>query len=142
MKQPPLDPRTLLNIFLLLLFAQLAYLGVVLLFLRDGFILNFDYTNLFHWAIPLGVIGLDYVAWNVFQQRIDNSSEESDILERIHALQGGYIVLWVMVQVGTFLLLTFSLLEQNDYFILLGIGQIIYYGTLRPRLFNFLDEPS
>ncbi len=140
MRQPPLDPRTLLNVFILLFFAQLAFLGVTLLFLRSGYSFVFNPSDIFHYAIPLGVISLDYVAWNVFQRRINSASEENDIIERVNNLQAGYIVLWVMVQVGTFLLLTFSILEKNDYFILLSLGQIIYYSTLRPRLFNFLDE--
>lgn len=140
MKQPPLDPRSLQNIFVLLLLAQLAFLGVVLVFLRSSNDFIFDATNLYHWAIPIGILGLDVISWNLFQQKISSSEEDAELLDRVHQVQGAYIVLWVMVQIGTFLLLVFSILEANDYFILLSIGQIIFYITLRPRLFNFLDE--
>ncbi|NVK27181.1 MAG: hypothetical protein HWE14_04000 [Flavobacteriia bacterium] len=140
MKQPPLDPRSLQSIFLLLLFAQMAFLGVVLLFLREDNEFVFEYTNLFHWALPLGILGLDIIAWNTFQSRISSEGENADMIDRVNNLQGAYIVLWVMVQVGTFVLLVFSILEQNDYFILLSLAQIIFYVTLRPRLFDFLTE--
>lgn len=140
MKQPPLDPRSLQNIFVLLLLAQLAFLGVVLVFLRSSNDFIFDATNLYHWAIPIGILGLDVISWNLFQQKISSSEEDAELLDRVHQVQGAYIVLWVMVQIGTFLLLVFSILEANDYFILLSIDQIIFYITLRPRLFNFLDE--
>lgn len=140
MKQPPLDPRSLQSIFLLLLFAQMAFLGVVLLFLREDNQFIFELSNLFHWALPLGILGLDIIAWNTFQSRISTEGENADMIDRVNNLQGAYIVLWVMVQVGTFVLLVFSILEQNDYFILLSLAQIIFYVTLRPRLFDFLTE--
>lgn len=140
MKQPPLDPRSLQSIFLLLLFAQMAFLGVVLLFLREDNQFIFELSNLFHWALPLGILGLDIIAWNTFQSRISTEGENADMIDRVNNLQGAYIVLWVMVQVGTFVLLVFSILEQNDYFILLSLVQIIFYVTLRPRLFDFLTE--
>lgn len=142
MKQPPLDSRTLQNVFFLLLLAQLAFLGVVWTFLRSGHLFYFDVTNLYHWAVPIGIIGLDFIAWNLFQQRIYSQEKEAELIDKIQEVQGAYIVLWVMVQIGTFLLLVFSILEKNDYFIALSIAQIIFYTTLRPRLFNFLDELS
>ncbi len=142
MRQPPLDPRTLQSIFLLLLFAQMAFLGVILVFLRSENIFTFDFQNLYHWGVPIGIIGLDVVSWNLFQQKISTDTEDSDMLEKVHRVQGAYIILWVMVQIGTFLLLIFSLLEENDYFILLALAQMAFYMTLRPRLFNFLDEMS
>lgn len=140
MKQPPLDPRSLQNIFVLLLLAQLAFLGVVLVFLRTDNELLFDFTNLYHWAVPIGILGLDIISWNLFQQKISTSESDAELLDKVHQVQGAYIVLWVMVQIGTFLLLVFSILEENDFFIVLSIAQIIFYITLRPRLFNFLDE--
>lgn len=140
MRQPPLDPRTLQSIFLLLFIAQLAFLGVIILFMREGNEFIFEWSNVFHWALPIGVFALDRVSWRIFQQRIFSSEENDDMLDRVNNLQGAYIVLWVMVQVGTFLLLIFAMLKNNDYYILLGIVQIIFYSFLRPRLFNFLDE--
>lgn len=140
MRQPPLEPRVLQSVFMLLLVAQLAFLGIVLVFLRENNEFIFDALNLYTWAIPLGIVGLDYVAWHVFNQKISSIREEQDMLERVHILQGAYIVQWVMVQAGTFLLLTFSLLEMNDYYIALSLAQILYYSTLRPRLFNFSED--
>ncbi|KAB2814234.1 hypothetical protein [Phaeocystidibacter luteus] len=118
----------------------MAFLGVVLLFLREDNQFIFELSNLFHWALPLGILGLDIIAWNTFQSRISTEGENADMIDRVNNLQGAYIVLWVMVQVGTFVLLVFSILEQNDYFILLSLAQIIFYVTLRPRLFDFLTE--
>lgn len=140
MRQPPLEPRVLQNIFMLLLFAQLAFMGIVLMFLREPNSFNFDFTNLSHWAMPVGIVALDLVSWKTFKQKIGDMTEEQDIIDRVNVLQGAYIILWVMVQAGTFLLLTFSIVEENDYFILLAVAQILFYVTLRPRLFNFSEQ--
>ncbi|KAB2817899.1 MAG: hypothetical protein EP346_01725 [Bacteroidetes bacterium] len=125
---------------MLLLFAQLAFLGIVLMFLREPNHFIFNFTNLAHWAMPIGVVALDWVSWNTFKQKVGDMTEEQDIIERVNVLQGAYIILWVMVQAGTFLLLTFSIVEENDYFILLAVAQILFYITLRPRLFNFSEQ--
>ncbi|GGH72979.1 hypothetical protein GCM10011318_17510 [Phaeocystidibacter marisrubri] len=90
--------------------------------------------------MPIGVVALDWVSWNTFKQKVGDMTEEQDIIERVNVLQGAYIILWVMVQAGTFLLLTFSIVEENDYFILLAVAQILFYITLRPRLFNFSEQ--
>lgn len=140
MKQAPLDPRSLQNIFYLLLLAQLAFTGVVAVLLNEDSQFIFDTTNLFHWMMPLGIIGLDYIAWRVFQQKVNDGAEEDELIDRVHALQGAYIIQWVMVQAGTFLLLTFAITESNNYYVILAIGQIIYYSTLRPRLLNFIED--
>lgn len=140
MRQPPLEPRVLNSIFMLLLFAQLAFLGAVLAFLREGNELSLDFTQMFTWAIPLGIFGLDYIAARVFQQKLASLKEEQDILDRINALQAAYIVQWVMVQAGTFLLLVFSMLEMNDYYIVLALAQILYFSTLRPKLYSFTED--
>lgn len=140
MKQPPLDSRSLQSIFMLLLLAQLAFLGVVLTFMRESNSFLFQVNNLFHWALPVGIVALDMVATTAFKQRLAGLNDERELLDKINGLQGAYIVLWVMVQAGTFLLLGFAILESNDYYILLAVAQILYYITLRPRLFNFSEE--
>lgn len=140
MRQNPLESRVLQSIFMWLLFAQLAFLGLVMLFLRESFSFHFSATSLIHWSVPIGVYLLDFTAWKSFKQKVSELSDFREIIEKVTALQSAYILLWVMVQAGTVFLLVFALLQENDYFVLLAVAQIMYFITLRPRLFNFSEE--
>jgi hypothetical protein len=65
--------------------------------------------------------------------KISQTEEMQDklkILTKIHIWQ------WIMVELGTVLLLTYSLVESNFIYFIFALVNIIYFFTLRPKIFS------
>jgi hypothetical protein len=44
---------------------------------------------------------------------------------------------WVVVQFATVLLLSYTLIEANFFYFIFALVNIIYFITLRPKIFTF-----
>lgn len=75
--------------------------------------------------------------WNTGMAEIsasDNVYEKLDKLTRIHLWR------WFLVQLGTLILLSYTLIEGNFYYFIFALLNIIYYFTLRPKIFGMIGE--
>ncbi|MGB1090196.1 MAG: hypothetical protein ACPGYN_05565, partial [Schleiferiaceae bacterium] len=71
--------------------------------------------------------------WNKGMVKISQTQEIEDklqVLTRIHIWQ------WVMVELATILLLTYTLMESNFFYFIFALVNIIYFFTLRPKIFS------
>ena len=136
----PYDPRYLHLIFSALLIIQLVLTFVVLYVGSESakiILLPFEGNT---YAIPgiafvLALLGR-YV-WNNGMKEIngsDNLLEKLDVLTKIHTWR------WVLVQLGTLILLAYTLVESNFYYFIFALVNIVYFFTLRPKIFGLIGE--
>ena len=47
---------------------------------------------------------------------------------------------WFLVQLGTLILLSYTLIEGNFYYFIFAPFNIVYYFTLRPKIFGMIEK--
>jgi len=135
-EKPAYDPSSLQLIYSVLLMAQLVITTVVLYAAQDDAVIQFTWGQWNHLVIPFiaGVLSsLGRTIWNKGMVKISQTEEMQDklkILTKIHIWQ------WIMVELGTVLLLTYSLVESNFIYFIFALVNIIYFFTLRPKIFS------
>jgi len=135
-EKPAYDPSSLQLIYSVLLMAQLVITVVVIYVTEDQSNVRFEWGYWNHIVIPAvaGVLGsLGKTIWNKGLMRISQTEEVEEklkVLTRIHILQ------WVMVELATILLLTYTLMESNFFYFIFALVNIIYFFTLRPKIFS------
>ena len=135
-EKPAYDPSSLQLIYSVLLMAQLVITIVVIYVAEDQSNVRFEWGYWNHIVIPAvaGVLGsFGKTIWNKGILRINQTEEVEEklkVLARIHILQ------WVMVELATILLLTYTLMESNFFYFIFALVNIIYFFTLRPKIFS------
>jgi len=135
-EKPAYDPSSLQLIYSVLLMAQLVITTVVLYAAQVDAVIQFTWGQWNHLVIPFiaGVLGsLGRTIWNKGMVKISQTEEMQDklkILTKIHIWQ------WIMVELGTVLLLTYTLVESNFIYFIFALVNIIYFFTLRPKIFS------
>ena len=64
----------------------------------------------------------------------DNLLEKLEVLTKIHVWR------WILVQLGTLILLTYTVVESNFYYFIFALVNIVYFFTLRPKIFGLIGE--
>lgn len=135
----PYDPRFLHLIYSALLMVQLVLTVVVIYVTQedaDVFCSLSEYSNTLVPAVSLLLVVIGRMQWNSGMKEISNSDnllDKLELLTKIHVWQ------WVLVQLATLLLLVFTLVEANYYYFIFALVNIIYFFTLRPKLFTFSE---
>jgi len=135
-EKPAYDPSSLQLIYSVLLMAQLVITVVVMYVAQEHANVRFEWGYWNHIVIPAiaGVLGsLGKTIWNKGMVKISQTQEIDDklqVLTRIHIWQ------WVMVELATILLLTYTLMESNFFYFIFALVNIIYFFTLRPKIFS------
>jgi len=135
-EKPAYDPSSLQLIYSVLLMAQLVITVVVMYVAQEHANVRFEWGYWNHIAIPViaGVLdSLGKTIWNKGMVKISQTQEIEDklqVLTRIHIWQ------WVMVELATILLLTYTLMESNFFYFIFALVNIIYFFTLRPKIFS------
>jgi len=116
--------------------AQLVITGIVMYSSQDTSNVRFNLENWNHLIIPLTAGVMDSLGRTIWKRgliRIDQTEELEEklkILTRIHIWQ------WIMVELATILLLTYTLIESNFLYFIFALVNIIYFFTLRPKIFS------
>jgi hypothetical protein len=135
-EKPAYDPSSLQLIYSVLLMAQLVITVVVMYVAQEHANVRFEWGYWNHIVIPViaWVLGsLGKTIWNKGMVKISQTQEIEDkllVLTRIHIWQ------WVMVELATILLLTYTLMESNFFYFIFALVNIIYFFTLRPKIFS------
>lgn len=135
----PYDPRFLHLIYSALLMVQLVLTVVVIYVTQedaDVFCSLAEPSNVIVPAFALLLVVGGRLQWNNGMREISNSEnllDKLELLTRIHVWQ------WVLVQLATLLLLAYTLVEGNYYYFIFALVNIIYFFTLRPKLFTFSE---
>ena len=136
----PYDPRYLHLIFSALLIIQLVLTFVVLYVGSESakiILLPFEGNTYAIPGIAFVLVLLGRYVWNNGMKEIngsDNLLEKLDVLTKIHTWR------WVLVQLGTLILLTYTLVESNFYYFIFALVNIVYFFTLRPKIFGLIGE--
>ena len=138
MKKPhPYDPRSLHLIYSSLLLMQLVITSVVLYAAQESAVITYEIAQLTNTAAPVAA-GLNAIfgkwIWNKGMHQI---SAEKEIDEKLRILTKMHIWQWVVVQFATVLLLSYTLIEANFFYFIFALVNIIYFITLRPKIFTF-----
>lgn len=130
------DPKSLQVIFLSLLIGQIVFLGVSLIIIRPHiqFVLNFAET--IYWTVPTGLILLNLIGQRIFNQQFNQMIEYESIEEKIQLLHRSHIIQWAIVEVGSLIVIALGIQTFNLYFMLIAGMQILYFATLRPKIFT------
>jgi len=139
-EKKPYDPRFLQLIFSALLMIQLVLTSVVLYVAADTariYLLPFQGNTYAIPGIAFVLILLGRYVWNNGWREIstmDNLFDKLETLTKIHIWR------WVLVQLGTLVLLTYTLIEGNFYYFIFALVNIVYFFTLRPKIFGLAGE--
>ena len=132
---PQYDPRMLNNIFIFFLVGQIVLAIAVIYNVNDnGAVFQFNPRDIPVFSLPLMVLSTNFLGRKIFQQQFNRISEIEDLGKKMQVIQLAHIVEWIMVEVGTLLLLVFAQLEGNHYFSVLALFNILYFITLRPKI--------
>ena len=138
MKKPlPYDPRSLHLIYSSLLLLQLVVTSVVLYAAQENAVITFDIHRLTNTAAPVAA-GLNafFGKW-IWTRGMQHLSSEEDLEDKLRTLTKMHISQWVVVQFATILLLSYTLIEANFFYFIFALVNIIYFITLRPKIFTF-----
>ncbi len=132
---PEYDPKNLQAIFFVLLAAQVFFFFMAI-FTIDQPAFNYQLKDLSFTLIPLATLVLDIVGNRIFSSGLSNLSAE-DLEKSMQKLARIHLVRWALVEIGTLLLIVFSMMSGNHFFSAFALANIIYFITLRPKLFTF-----
>ena len=138
MKKPlPYDPRSLHLIYSSLLLLQLVVTSVVLYAAQENAVITFDIQRLTNTVAPV-VAGLNafFGKW-IWTRGMQQLSSEEELEDKLRTLTKMHIWQWVVVQFATILLLSYTLIEANFFYFIFALVNIIYFITLRPKIFTF-----
>jgi len=138
MKKPiPYDPRSLHLIYSSLLLLQLVVTSVVLYTAQENAVITFDIHRLTNTAAPV-VAGINafFGKW-IWARGMQQLSTEEELEDKLRTLTKVHIWQWVIVQFATILLLSYTLIEANFFYFIFALVNIIYFITLRPKIFTF-----
>lgn len=140
MKPNPLyDPRNLHNLFTALLLVQLGLSMLVLYLLPEGTTFSLSINRWTTLSVLLICIALVvFGAWQ-FKRGLEQLGQLEEFDDKLVSLTQLHIRQWVLVQLATFILMTSTLVEQNTFYFILGLVNILYFYTLRPKLFSFSE---
>lgn len=139
-KQYPYDPRSLHLIYSVLLMIQLIMTVIVLYSAKDDAVIQYSMNEISNYAIPSFVFGLAALGKGLWNKGLLSIEIEDDIDAKFEILTKIHIWQWVLVQLGTLMLLTFTLTESNFYYFMFALVNIIYFLTLRPKIFSLTGE--
>jgi glucose-6-phosphate-specific signal transduction histidine kinase len=139
-EQKPYDPRYLHLIFSALLMIQLVLTCVVLYVGSESaniLLLPFEGNTYAIPGIAFVLVLLGRYVWNNGMKEINGSD---NLLEKLELLTKIHIWRWVLVQLGTLILLTYTLVDSNFYYFIFALVNIVYFFTLRPKIFGLIGE--
>ena len=139
-EQKPYDPRYLHLIFSALLMIQLVLTSVVLYVGSESaniLLLPFEGNTYAIPGIAFVLVLLGRYVWNNGMKEINGSD---NLLEKLELLTKIHIWRWVLVQLGTLILLTYTLVDSNFYYFIFALVNIVYFFTLRPKIFGLIVE--
>jgi hypothetical protein len=88
-------------------------------------------------GIAFVLVLLGRYVWNNGMKEINGSD---NLLEKLELLTKIHIWRWVLVQLGTLILLTYTLVDSNFYYFIFALVNIVYFFTLRPKIFGLIGE--
>jgi hypothetical protein len=132
---PEYDPKNLQAIFFVLLAAQVFFFFMAIFSIEEP---EFEYElkDLSFTLIPLATLVLDIVGNRVFTSGLSSITTE-DLEKSLQKLARIHLIRWALVEIGTLLLIVFAMLYNNHFFSAFALANIIYFITLRPKLFTF-----
>ena len=132
---PQYDPRNLQIIFFALLAAQVFFLSIAF-FTIEPPAFAYEVDNWLFTAIPLIALVADIAGNRIFAKGMDSLST-TDLHKSFQKLASIHLIRWALVEGATVLLIVFAMYYNNHFFSALAGANIIYFITLRPRLFTF-----
>jgi len=138
---PQYDPRMLNNIFIFFLVGQIALAIAVIYYINsNGALFSFNPQDIPTFSLPVMVLSTNFIAHKIFQQQFNRISEIEDLEKKMQVIQLAHVIEWIMVEVGTLLLLVFAQLEGNHFFSVLAVFNILYFFSLRPKILMLNEE--
>lgn len=135
-EKPAYDPSSLQLIYSVLLMAQLVITAIVMYVAQDTAGIRFNWDNWNHILIPLTAGVLDSLGRTFWKRGLIRIVQIEEVAEKLKVLTRIHIWQWIMVELGTVLLLTFTLMESNFLYFIFALVNIIYFFTLRPKIFS------
>ena len=133
----PYDPKSLHLIYSVLLMMQLMLTVVVIYIASDQVDVYFPAEEIgTALSIPGMAIVLGLMGKQVWKSGMERISKEEELDQKLQILTRIHIYQWALVQFGTILLLTFTLIHANFYYFIFSLVNIIYFFTLRPKIFS------
>jgi hypothetical protein len=130
------DPGSLQLIYSVLLMAQLVITGIVMYSSQDTANVRFNLENWNHLIIPLTAGVLDSLGRTIWKRGLIRINQSEELEEKLKVLTRIHIWQWIMVELATILLLTYTLIESNFLYFIFALVNIIYFFTLRPKIFS------
>ncbi|MAZ96702.1 MAG: hypothetical protein CMP53_04180 [Flavobacteriales bacterium] len=101
------------------------------------FLLPFEGNTYAIPGIAFVLVLLGRFVWNNGMKDINTSD---NLLEKLELLTKIHIWRWVLVQLGTLILLAYTLVDSNFYYFIFALVNIVYFFTLRPKIFGLIGE--
>ena len=133
----PYDPKYLQVIYTSLLMMQFVMTVVVVYAAPSSVTFVADWAHFELILVPFVAMLLVFsgnYSWNKGMAAI---SEQDEMDEKLKILTNIHIKRWIAVELATMILLTYTLVESNYYYFNFALVNMIYFLTLRPKIFSF-----
>jgi hypothetical protein len=134
------DPKTLQTVFNLLLIVQIVFGIIVWYLIYDTAKFYFDYAQLLHIATPSTALALNFFGNMVYKSGFEKIDDEETLIDRLIRLQRTQITRFTLTEAATFVLFVMAVILDNNLFLVLGIINIFYFLTLRPKIISFNSD--
>jgi len=134
------DPKTLQTVFNLLLIVQIVFGIIVWYLIYDTAKFYFDYAQLLHIATPSTALALNFLGNMVYKSGFEKIDDEETLIDRLIRLQRTQITRFTLTEAATFVLFVMAVILDNNLFLVLGIINIFYFLTLRPKIISFNSD--
>lgn len=132
---PEYDPKNLQAIFIALLAAQVIFFFMSVFSLENPDF-SYELTDFSFTLIPLAALVLDIVGNRIYSTGISNLTT-TDMQKTMQRLARIHIIRWALVEMATLILIVFAMVNENHFFSAFALANLIYFITLRPKLFTF-----
>lgn len=133
---PSYDPKNLQVIFFALLAAQLFFFVYALITLETA-VFRYKIDDFLFTLVPVLALAADILGNRIFTRQFSELNTLEDMQKTLQKLARIHLIRWMLVEGATLLLIVFTMITNNHFFSAFAAINIVYFITLRPKLFTF-----
>ena len=131
----PLTPKSYLAINKMLhtmFLAAMIGFAVVASVLTDSWQIVLDFSDIFTIIVPVVAVSGLVLSRVVFNKKLETVQSLTDLKSKMERYQTARLIMYALIEGPALLALVLFLNSENAFFLLIALGLIIYFITLKP----------
>jgi len=131
----PLTPKSYLAINKMLhamFLAAMIGFAVVMSVLTDSWQIILDFSDIFLIIVPIVAMSCLMLSRVLFNKKLETVQSLTDLKSKMERYQTARLIMYALIEGPAFLSLVWFSISENAFFLLIALGLIIYFITLKP----------